>query len=85
MYVALFALLHHSQPYAKSVHVLFKSLGLGVCLPVFDPQAVFQTLCRLRLTDHPDLPGRGLIITVRVIFDAESKCMFNLLRSFPHI
>lgn len=28
-------------------------------------QAVFQTLCHLRLTDHPSLPGRGLIITVR--------------------
>lgn len=27
-------------------------------------QAVFQTLCRLGLTRHPSLPGRGLIITV---------------------
>ncbi|KAJ6625886.1 Spo11/DNA topoisomerase VI subunit A [Mycena sp. CBHHK59/15] len=30
---------------------------------VVEKDAVFQTLCRLRLADHPDLSGRGLIIT----------------------
>lgn len=30
-----------------------------------ESQAVFQTLCRLRLGTHPLLPGKGLVLTVR--------------------
>ncbi|KAJ7187961.1 DNA topoisomerase IV alpha subunit [Mycena filopes] len=30
---------------------------------VVEKDAVFQTLCRLRLATHPSLPGRGIIIT----------------------
>lgn len=41
-------------------------------------QAVFQTLCHLRLTDHPLLPGRGLIITVRVY----AACISSLRTDF---
>ena len=29
-----------------------------------DLQAVFQTLCRLKLTKHELMPGSGIIITV---------------------
>lgn len=31
-------------------------------------QAVFQTLCHLKITDHQDMPGRGLLITVSITF-----------------
>ena len=30
----------------------------------FEFQAVFQTLCRLKLTKHDLMPGSGIIITV---------------------
>ncbi|KAJ7747262.1 topoisomerase acting in meiosis [Mycena metata] len=30
---------------------------------IVEKDAVFQTLCRLRLATHPSLPGRGIIIT----------------------
>lgn len=43
------------------LQISFSSMDIDVRIE----QAVFQTLCHLRLTDHPSLPGRGLIITVR--------------------
>ncbi|TFK44213.1 Spo11/DNA topoisomerase VI subunit A [Crucibulum laeve] len=30
---------------------------------IVEKDAVFQTLCRLNIVDHPSMPGRGLIIT----------------------
>ncbi|KAG6328332.1 hypothetical protein ID866_10758 [Astraeus odoratus] len=31
---------------------------------IVEKEAIFQTLCQLRFTEHPALPGPGLIITV---------------------
>lgn len=31
---------------------------------VVEKEAVFQTLCRLGITNHETMPGRGLVVTV---------------------
>ncbi|KAF9501661.1 DNA topoisomerase IV, alpha subunit [Pleurotus eryngii] len=42
-------------------------------------QAVFQTLCRLRVTDHPDFPGRGLLITGKGYPDIATRQLVKTL------
>ncbi|KAF5386230.1 hypothetical protein D9615_002673 [Tricholomella constricta] len=44
-----------------------------------DSDAVFQTLCRLRLALHPSLPGRGLIITGKGYPDIATRHLVKTL------
>jgi hypothetical protein len=51
----------------KEVWTLFSSL-LRILSIRGIKQAVFQTLCRLKLASHPSLPGPGIVITVIISF-----------------
>ncbi|KAJ8696095.1 endodeoxyribonuclease [Pleurotus ostreatus] len=46
---------------------------------VVEKDAVFQTLCRLRVTDHPDFPGRGLLITGKGYPDIATRQLVKTL------
>ena len=45
----------------------------------FEFQAVFQTLCRLKLTKHELMPGSGIIITVLDLHEAEEMLIAQLI------
>lgn len=42
-------------------------------------QAVFQTLCQLRLTSHPSLPGYGIMITGKGYPDVATRQLVKSL------
>ncbi|KAL4258651.1 TOP6A family protein [Pleurotus pulmonarius] len=46
---------------------------------IVEKDAVFQTLCRLRVTDHPDFPGRGLLITGKGYPDIATRQLVKTL------
>ncbi|KAI9572046.1 DNA topoisomerase IV alpha subunit [Boletus coccyginus] len=46
---------------------------------VIEKEAVFQTLCRLRFTRYPGLPGRGLIVTGKGYPDIATRQLVKTL------
>ncbi|KAF5326416.1 hypothetical protein D9611_000480 [Ephemerocybe angulata] len=46
---------------------------------VVEKEAVFQTLCRLGVADHPSMPGRGLIITGKGYPDVATRHLVKSL------
>ncbi|KAI0645380.1 DNA topoisomerase IV alpha subunit [Trametes meyenii] len=54
---------------------------------VVEKEAVFQTLCRLRLTTHAGLPGKGLVITGKGYPDVATRQLVRTLSTNlpPHV
>lgn len=46
---------------------------------VVEKEAVFQTLCRLDIADHPELPGPGLLITGKGYPDVATRQLVSTL------
>ncbi|KAJ8457273.1 hypothetical protein ONZ45_g18376 [Pleurotus djamor] len=46
---------------------------------VVEKDAVFQSLCKLRITDHPAMPGRGLLITGKGYPDVATRQLVKAL------
>ncbi|KAH9949634.1 DNA topoisomerase IV alpha subunit [Amylocystis lapponica] len=46
---------------------------------IVEKEAVFQTLCRLRLTTHPSLPGPGILITGKGYPDVATRQLVKTL------
>lgn len=51
----------------------------NISLTFLEYQAVFQTLTHYRLTDHPDLPGHGLLITGKGYPDLATRHLLSSL------
>ena len=44
-----------------------------------DVQAIFQTLCHLKIAEHPDLLGPGLLITVNLYYSIHRASLMYFL------
>ncbi|GJE94903.1 DNA topoisomerase IV alpha subunit [Phanerochaete sordida] len=52
---------------------------------VIEKEAVYQTICRLNLAEHPDLPGPGLLITGKGYPDLATRQLVSTLsENLPH-
>ncbi|EIW63071.1 DNA topoisomerase IV alpha subunit [Trametes versicolor FP-101664 SS1] len=73
-------------PLSEDIEQFDVDEGLAWVL-VVEKEAVFQTLCRLRLGTHPLLPGKGLVITGKGYPDVATRQLLNALSANlpPHI